>query len=259
VFAQGSYRNRTNVRADSDVDICVCCADTVFYDALPLMAPELLGLGPVVYPFDQFRADVGAALTTHFGARSVRAGRKAFDIHENTYRIAADVVPALVYRRYQFGVAPLEGTGFLSQGQRIVNFPQQHYDRGVAKNAETGRRFKAVTRIIKSLRCEMLDNGIPSAAYVQSFELESLVWNAPTLLFGAPIPLLAALYPETGIREPLKAVLGHLHAGTANDQACSTWTEVNGIKPLFGASQPWTREGAHAFIADAWAYAELGR
>lgn len=30
VFAQGSYRNRTNVRADSDVDVCVLCRDSMF-------------------------------------------------------------------------------------------------------------------------------------------------------------------------------------------------------------------------------------
>jgi tRNA nucleotidyltransferase (CCA-adding enzyme) len=31
-FAQGSYRNRTNVRAHSDVDVCVRCTDTYLYD-----------------------------------------------------------------------------------------------------------------------------------------------------------------------------------------------------------------------------------
>src|SRR3981081_3462706 len=35
VFAQGSYRNRTNVPRESDVDICVRCNDTFFYDFFP--------------------------------------------------------------------------------------------------------------------------------------------------------------------------------------------------------------------------------
>src|SRR5271156_2359967 len=30
VFAQGSYANRTNVREDSDVDICILCKNTFF-------------------------------------------------------------------------------------------------------------------------------------------------------------------------------------------------------------------------------------
>src|SRR4051794_30290977 len=32
VFPQGSYRNNTNVRVESDVDICVCARDTFFYN-----------------------------------------------------------------------------------------------------------------------------------------------------------------------------------------------------------------------------------
>jgi tRNA nucleotidyltransferase (CCA-adding enzyme) len=32
VFAQGSYRNKTKVRQESDVDICVCCRNQFFYE-----------------------------------------------------------------------------------------------------------------------------------------------------------------------------------------------------------------------------------
>ena len=34
VFAQGSYKSRTNVRQDSDVDVCVCLNST-FFDRYP--------------------------------------------------------------------------------------------------------------------------------------------------------------------------------------------------------------------------------
>jgi hypothetical protein len=257
VFPQGSYYNRTNVRAESDVDVCVCSSYTVFYD--PEVPPAQVGLGPAIYLFHQFREDVRAALVAHFGAAAVNAGRKAFDIHENTYRIAVDVVPTFEYRSYVLGIPLHVGTAFLSDGRRVVNYPKQHYDCGVVKNKATSRRFKAITRILKRLRYEMVAAGIASAANVQSFELESMVWNVATPLFGVVTPLLAALYPATGIREPLKAILEHLYAGTASDQACAAWKEVNDIKPLFGAGQPWTREGARAFIADVWAYAELGQ
>ena len=257
VFPQGSYNNRTNVRAESDVDVCVCSSLSVFYD--PEVPPAQVGLGPAVYMFDQFREDVRAALVARFGAAGVASGRKAFDVHENTYRIAADVVPTFEFRSYVYGVPLHVGTAFMADGRRIVNFPQQHYDNGVAKNTATGRRFKAIARILKRLRYEMQNdrNCAAGAAGVQSFELESMVYNAPDALFGAVSPLLAALYPATGIREPLKQVLLHLYAATATDQTCAGWKEVNGIKPLFGAGQPWTREAARTFIAAAWAYAEL--
>ena len=32
IIPQGSYRNNTNVRQESDVDICVCCTEPFFAD-----------------------------------------------------------------------------------------------------------------------------------------------------------------------------------------------------------------------------------
>lgn len=256
VFAQGSYRNRTNVRADSDVDVCVCSSATLLFD--PIVPPSQIGLGPATYLFPQFREDVRAALAAHFGLAAVTSGSKAFNVRENTNRIAADVVPTFEYREYVLGFALHVGTAFMCDGRRIVNFPEQHYNNGVAKNDATGRRFKATARVLKRLRYEMLNDGINSAAGVQSFGLESLVWNVPDAVFGV-VSLLDALYAEIRIRERLKAVLRHLYAGTESDEACAAWTEVNGIKPLFGPVQPWTRAGARTFLAAAWDYAELNQ
>ena len=66
------------------------------------------------------------------------------------------------------------GAAFLCDGRLIINYPDQHYANGVSKNTGTGRRFKAVARILKRLRYEMLaTNGHPSAMGVQSYGLES--------------------------------------------------------------------------------------
>src|SRR2546428_9123493 len=93
VFPQGSYRNRTNVRADSDVDICVFCDNSLFFDLPDGTVPNDVGISvPWVYSYQEFRNDVGAALVSHFGASSVVRGNKAFDVHANTYRVDADVV-----------------------------------------------------------------------------------------------------------------------------------------------------------------------
>ena len=250
VFAQGSYRNRTNVRAESDVDICVYCPDPFFYD-LPIGATpaQFNVVTPAAYTFQQYRADVGAALVAHFGAQAVTSGKKAFDIHQNTYRIAADAVPVMEYRRFQFGAPPVLGAAFLCDGRLIINYPDQHYANGVSKNTGTGRRFKAVARILKRLRYEMLaTNGHPSAMGVQSYELESLVWNVPSALF--------AVSPD--VRGDVQAIVIHAWDQLETDAKCAAWTEVNGIKPLFGAGQPWSREDARTFLYDAWNYAELG-
>jgi hypothetical protein len=250
VFVQGSYRNRTNVRAESDVDVCVCCSDSMFCDVPPGATRTQFGIdsSPIRYPFDQFRREVGAALVAKFGTTSVRAGRKAFDIHENTYRISADAVPSFDYFSYRFGAPPVVGTAFVSEGKRIINYPEQHYTNGVSKNDETAKRFKAVARIIKRLRYEMLTAGsYPSAAKVQSYELESLVWNVPSPLFRI----------SSDLRADVQSALIHAWNGLETDETCAAWTEVNGIKPLFNPEQSWTRGDARTFLLDAWGYAEL--
>jgi hypothetical protein len=44
VFAQGSYCNRTNVREDRDVDVCMCCTDSLFTDIPDGMQKSDFGL-----------------------------------------------------------------------------------------------------------------------------------------------------------------------------------------------------------------------
>jgi hypothetical protein len=98
-------------------------------------------------------------------------GKLQTHIHENTYRIAADAVPCFEYGWYG-NTPPDIGTAFMAGGNRIFNCPEQHYSNGVAKNTATARRFKAVVRVLKHLRYEMLNAGITSAKPVPSFLLE---------------------------------------------------------------------------------------
>jgi hypothetical protein len=60
VFAQGSYANRTNVRQDSDVDICVLCKDAFFpdYSLSQGLSGAALGFGDGQYPYADFKNDV---------------------------------------------------------------------------------------------------------------------------------------------------------------------------------------------------------
>ena len=74
VCAQGSYRNRTNVRADSDVDICVLCLDTCFLDfsQTPSVNSAMLGFLDASYGFADLKQDVEAALVAKFGRKAVK-------------------------------------------------------------------------------------------------------------------------------------------------------------------------------------------
>ena len=100
VFAQGSYRARTNVRQNSDVDICIRYNSTFFPDYPPGTTKETFGNVDGTMAFGDFKNMVRAALESRFGKGGAVRGNKAFDVHANTYRIDADVVPTFEHRRY---------------------------------------------------------------------------------------------------------------------------------------------------------------
>ena len=246
VFTQGSYRNRTNVRLESDVDVCVCLKDTysTHYDSG--LSDADVGNVPATYQHADFKNDVEKALKAHFGTEAVTRGKKAFDVHENSYRIDADVVPALEYRWYfkdEGRVVWHTGTAiFPDGGIRIVNWPDQHYTNGVRKNDQTNRHFKRVVRILKRLRNEMDEAGIQAAGPIASYLIECLVWNVPNVGLGRDY------YDE------VRYAVAHLFNNTLEEEKVKEWGEVNELKYLFRPSQPWTREKAHAFLSAAWDY-----
>src|ERR1700722_18709263 len=61
VFTQGSYANRTNVRQDSDVDICVLCTDVFFPDyslSQGVLSNAVFGFRDAAYSYAEFKNDV---------------------------------------------------------------------------------------------------------------------------------------------------------------------------------------------------------
>ena len=57
VYLQGSYKNDTNIRGDSDVDI-VAQLNSTFYSNLSEEQKRILGLTPASYGWSNFRSDV---------------------------------------------------------------------------------------------------------------------------------------------------------------------------------------------------------
>lgn len=249
VFTQGSYRNNTNVRLDSDVDVCVRLMD-IFDVAMPpgLTRDDVGNVDAISYTHADFKNDVEAALRAQFGRGGVTRGDKAFDVHENTNRIDADVVATLEHRRYVLKPNGnwyyLSGTALRPEsGGKIINWPNQHHENGVAKNNRTSRYFKRLVRIVKRLRNEMADNGITAARPIPSYLIECLVWNVPDEGFM-----------HSNYRQDVRYVLAHLFNNTMTDEPCREWREVNELKYLFRMGQPWTRTEAHDFLDAAWDY-----
>lgn len=254
VFTQGSYRNRVNVRHDSDVDVGV-----MLYSSFLGQYPEGrtkadFGLADADYFYYSFKNDLEEALATHFGRNSVARGNKSFKIKQSTARIEADVAPFIEFRRYsnsgnyQAGVAILP-----DRGGRIENYPERlidywppeplHYENGNSKNSNTRRRYRGVVRILKKLRNEMDGLGYSSASAIPGYLLECMIWNAPDDRFS-----------RLTWDARVQAVVAHLWSNTKDEHSCRLWREVDNIKYLFHTAQPWTRSAAHAFIDEAWSY-----
>jgi len=147
-YLHGSYKNSTNVRGDSDVDMGSLTNEVFNYDTnwLPT-APRhdygiarsslkdsvdasLSQLPPGDFGYWQYRADVLTSLRREYG-ESVFDGNKAITVRGNTYRLDADVLPCNAFRQYyQQGSDATyhEGITFLTkQYERVVNFPHQHF------------------------------------------------------------------------------------------------------------------------------------
>lgn len=260
VLGTGSFKNRTHIPTESDVDVAVIYKDVFFNqwnfvdpraandDAVVQALMREAGVSPATYTYREYKDDVEAALVAHFGRAAVRRGDKAFDIRENTYRVESDCVAMFEHRQWIRNASGrlvyTAGTQFISDsGKQILNYPNQQLVNGEAKHNRTGRRFKKMVRIIKNLCNEMADAGIAAAEPIPSFLIECLVYRVPDDYFGQP-----SFYEE------LRLVLAYIASSTASDDLCKGWTEVNEIKFLFHATQPWTREQARVFSLAAWTH-----
>jgi hypothetical protein len=246
VFPQGSYRNRTNIRIESDVDVCICCKNPFFPEYPKGTTKESFGNVDGDYPYPEFKNDVEAALVRYFGRQHVTRGNKAFDLKSNTYRVDADAVPTFSHRRYATDRSWIEGVELRpddGKPSRIINWPEQVYSNGVQKHTNTARRYKKVIRIFKNLRNQMQKDGMRQANDIASFLIECLIWNVPNPSFGNPT-----------LTADVRACLIHLISKTKEDESCLEWREVSELKYLFRPTQPWTRQQAHAFLCACWHY-----
>ncbi|MGH2748316.1 MAG: nucleotidyltransferase domain-containing protein [Actinomycetota bacterium] len=255
VFVQGSFRNRVNVRQESDVDVGVMLYEYFLAQYPNGKGNADFGNSDANYPFSQFKDELEEALVAYFGRAAVKRGNKAFDIKATQAQVEADVVPLFEFRRYWENGGYLAGVALIpdNSSRRIENFPERlvdywphtslHYENGVSKNTSTQRRFKGIVRILKKLHIELADAGNAHAADVPGYLAECLAWNAPDRCFE-----------HDTWEDRVQSMLRFLWQNTKEHSLCAEWCEVDAIKYLFHGSQPWTRGQAHSFINAAWDY-----
>lgn len=264
-FLQGSYKNSTNVRGDSDVDMGCVTNEVFYYDTgwLPTEARYEYGLptaslkesveqslnklGKGAFTFWDYRDDVFRSLQRKYGVAAVVDGNKAITITGNTSRLDADVLPCTLFRQYftdRQGTASFHtGISFYTKShERIVNFPKQHFENLAEKDQENGGKVKGCIRILKRIRNELEDQGHWDRKRSPSFYLESLVWNVPNIKFRG------------GYDTILEDVLAHLHKDLSEKKAkneLGTYAQANNIFALFHPKF-WDADDAIAFIEKIW-------
>jgi nuclear transport factor 2 (NTF2) superfamily protein len=247
IYGKGSYANDTNVRLNSDIDICVCLSDTVFVQLPKDKKQEDLGYSDSSYKFADFKDTIEKALIDKFGTTEVTRNDKCITIKENSNRVEADVVPSFEYHRHDDNGSKHIGTKLLSdEGYPIINYPKQHIDNAKKKNSETLKRYKRLTRIVKRIRYKMIDDGELVSDNISSFLLECLVWNIPDRV----------LLDYDTWTDRLKESLRYLYHNTKEDKDCKEWGEVSELLYLF-VSRKWDRKTVNNFILQMWTYLEF--
>lgn len=248
VFVQGSFANNTNVRADSDVDVCVMLKSTFYYDLPRGKTGTDYNFGPGKMGFQRYRDLIKQALQVKFGGASVTDGNKSLKVRENTYHVQADVVPAFQYRNYAYTNSQVswnyvEGTRFYAKdGEEVTNYPKIHIQNGKAKNNRTNYRYKKLVRIMKHIKNEMVDDGRADGDKITSFLVECLVWNTPERIITA-----YGTWTET-----VKQTIIYLY-NTIKDGNHTEWGEVSEMLYLF-VRRKWTDQDVMQWLVAVWNY-----
>ncbi|MCY4023147.1 MAG: nucleotidyltransferase [Anaerolineaceae bacterium] len=153
VYLQGSYRNHTNVRGSSDVDVVVQYDRPGYWEA--------------------FRQDVLNDLRRSYG--TVEEGNKSIKVRAGSFD--ADVI---VCEKLSGSV---EGIRFYTHRQyprrEIKNYPKLHIRNGEIKNQNTDEVYKPTVRIFKNMRNWLIERGRLNAKTAPSYFVECLLYNVP--------------------------------------------------------------------------------
>lgn len=249
IFAQGSYANNTNVRQNSDVDICVMLTSSFYCSYVDGKTGNDYGNTSGSMTYSDFKSHVANALRAKFGSDMVSVGNKCIKINSNSYHINADIVPACEYRNYKIigSLDPKEyvkGTKFYAaDGTEIINYPHDHILNGKQKNTDTHYAYKRLVRIMKHIRNNMVDERLADGDKITSFLIESLVWNVPNQRIEA-----SATWAET-----LQDAIVYLWNAIKDDKH-SKWGEVSERLYLFHSKRKWTDMETKGFLFDMYNY-----
>lgn len=247
VYLQGSYKNSTNIRGSSDVDVIAQMNDTFRSNKRDLPRDQLEAHDRTyprgTYSLERFRKTVLAALREHFGPAFVVEGNKAIKILPGSGRLAADVVVCQQYRKYEYfysreNHARAEGMRFRTRdGRDIINYPKPHYENGVRKNEGCPISYKGGVRVFKNARNAIIARGWTLPSIAPSYFLECFAYNASDHCYSGT----------------WQSLYYHVLADLAQDTRYPEYICQNGVRPLFGSSyDQWDTSKATQLVDALW-------
>ena len=194
-YLQGSYRNNTHLRRQSDVDVVVELTSLPVRDSsrLPGSQKRLLDrdFPELEYGWRRFRRDVRSAIALSLGDSRVREGKKTFKLVMEPPEIPVDVVVAVRYLTYteysgQRSYKRTEGLGLYlpSEGRWAVNYPHLHRRNGVGKEKATNWWFRRTIRMFKNARAQLVEEGRLGPNTARSYHIECLLYNVPNQMLA---------------------------------------------------------------------------
>lgn len=235
IFLQGSYANNTNVKQNSDVDICVMYK-SIFHYSMPEGYSLDGSYTNSSLDYFELRNIIKKALIKKFGSNRVIDKNKAIRILSNSYTTEADVVVAFQYRKYSNSTNYQEGIYYKALDNTIIiNYPKIHIKNGNEKNVKTNYMYKKMVRIFKKIMYDMQENGISASKDVKGFVLECMAYNFPNNDFFKHI--------ETKYTDNLYKMMNRFI-----NESMTLWKEANEIKWLFGIEKGKDEEEYKKYI-----------
>ncbi len=228
VFLQGSYKNDTNLRRDSDVDVVVRLPARLRPQVAALSGDQLAKSQThklILSRWQLFRGQVLEALRATYGTKTVTSGHKSLKLSKGKIPAKADVVVTLSY-----------GTGiafYLPKERRwVVSYPKQHQERGLLKEQAVNNRYKSTVRIFKNARNYLIQGHAIKDGAAPSYFIECLLYNIPDDRF------------TPSFVETYCGIVKYLAAANLEQFKCQ-----NGVLKLFGTSgDQWDVDEAQIFI-----------
>ena len=255
-YLQGSYRNHTNIHADTDVDV-VIQLNSIFRGNTSLLTEEETEeydehYSSASYSLEDFKNEVIKALYNGFGYNRIKIGNKSIKVlaDNSGSMYNADVVVAMQYRLYvpnkrkntkvdSIGLYYYEGIWFkTSSGEEIINYPKLHYENGKEKQEKTNKLFKPIVRIFKNMRNTAKEKRyLSSKDIAPSYFIQCLLYNVPDYIFSG------------SYREIVINILNYLDEKINDNESYKYFISQNEIVPLFGSeSDKWDITNARIFI-----------